>query len=119
MLYCVIFVQVNALLSSLEIDSDARVKGPMPGRHQELEGYWNESQAMPRPGPPAVDGWITEFNQQRAVQGDPDAWAHSFEQQHGANGWASEFERVCFFSVVYLCDTTKSSLCYFYLFVVC
>ncbi|KAK2639947.1 hypothetical protein Ddye_027742 [Dipteronia dyeriana] len=85
--------QVNALLSSLEIDSDARVKGPLPGRFQELEDYWNESQGMVRPGAPAVDGWITEYSQHRAAHGDPDAWARSFEQQHGANGWASEFEK--------------------------
>ncbi|KAL5737208.1 hypothetical protein ACOSP7_029969 [Xanthoceras sorbifolium] len=85
--------QVNALLSSLEIDNDARVKGPMPGRFRELEDYWNESQGMVRPGAPAGDGWITEYSQHRAAHGDPDAWAHSFEQQHGANGWASEFEK--------------------------
>jgi peroxin-5 len=85
---------VNALLSSLDIDGDVRVKGPLPGRFQELEDYWNESQAARRPGPPQADGWVTEFSQHRIDHGDPNVWAHSFEQQHGANGWASEFEQV-------------------------
>lgn len=85
--------QVNALLSSLEIDSDVRAKGPFPGRFRELEDYWNESQGGLRPGPHAADGWITEFNQHSMDRGNPDAWAHSFERQHGTNGWASEFEQ--------------------------
>lgn len=85
--------QVNTLLSSLEIDSDARGKGPLPGRFRELEDYWNESQGMRNTGPHPADGWVAEYGQHRAAHGDPDAWAHSFEQQHGANGWASEFER--------------------------
>ncbi|XP_031257553.1 peroxisome biogenesis protein 5 isoform X2 [Pistacia vera] len=85
--------QVNALLSSLEIDGDARAKGPLPGRFRELEEYWNESQGMLKPGPHAADGWVAEYGQHRAAHGDPNAWAHSFEQQHGANGWASEFEQ--------------------------
>ena len=81
------------MLSSLDIDNDARAKGPFPGRLRELEDYWNESQNTLRPPPPA-DAWAEEFNQHRLNRGDPDAWAHSFEQQHGANGWASEFEQV-------------------------
>lgn len=85
--------QVNALLSSLEIDSDVRAKGPLPGRFRELEDYWNESQGGFRPGPPAADGWIAEFNQHRLNHSDPDAWANAFEQQHGANGWVSEFDQ--------------------------
>ncbi|XP_044481547.1 peroxisome biogenesis protein 5-like [Mangifera indica] len=83
--------QVNALLSSLEIDSDAQVKGPLPGRFRELEDYWNESQGMLKPVPHPADGWVAEYSQHRAARGDPNAWAQSFEQQHGANGWASEF----------------------------
>lgn len=86
--------QVNALLCSLDIDGDANSKGPLPARFRELEGYWNESQAMQKPGAHATDGWVTEFSQHRVDRGDPNAWAHSFEQQHGANGWASEFEQV-------------------------
>ncbi|KAK3013345.1 hypothetical protein RJ639_008338 [Escallonia herrerae] len=83
--------QVNALLSSLDIDNDIRDAGPLPGRFRELEEYWNDSQVM-KPGPHAADGWISEFAQHRVGHGNPNAWAHSFEQQHGANGWASEFE---------------------------
>ncbi|GLT83786.1 hypothetical protein SLE2022_020570 [Rubroshorea leprosula] len=85
--------QVNALLSSLEIENDVRAKGPLPGRFRELEDYWNESQGVLKPGPHAAEGWVSEFSQHRAELGDPEAWAHSFEQQHGANGWASEFEQ--------------------------
>uniref|UniRef100_A0A7N0TDR3 Peroxin-5 n=1 Tax=Kalanchoe fedtschenkoi TaxID=63787 RepID=A0A7N0TDR3_KALFE len=82
--------QVNALLSSLDIDNDLRMKGP--SRFQELDEYWNESQgAMNRAALPS-DRWVSEFQQQRPVV-DPNAWAHAFEQQHGANGWASEFEQ--------------------------
>ncbi|KAM6579120.1 hypothetical protein CsatA_002894 [Cannabis sativa] len=85
--------QVNALLSSLDIDSNGQVKGPFPAGIRELEGYWNESQGMAKPGLPGAEGWVTEFSQHRAELGDPNAWAHSFERQHGANGWASEFEQ--------------------------
>ncbi|XP_015055600.1 peroxisome biogenesis protein 5 [Solanum pennellii] len=83
--------QVNALLSSLEIDNHVRARGPVPGRYPELEEYWNESLAM-KPVPHVADGWINEFAQNRVGHADPNAWAQSFEQQHGANGWASEFE---------------------------
>ncbi|KAL9998864.1 putative tetratricopeptide-like helical domain superfamily [Helianthus debilis subsp. tardiflorus] len=83
--------QVNALLSSLEIDNQGMARGPMPGRYPELEQYWGESQAMP-PRPHGPDGWADEFSQQRLGQADPNAWALSFERQHGAGGWASEFE---------------------------
>ncbi|KAL4280556.1 hypothetical protein GQ457_03G022440 [Hibiscus cannabinus] len=85
--------QVNALLSSLEIENDIHARGPMPGRFRELEDYWNESQGVMKPGAHAADGWVTEFSRNRIHHGDPDAWAHSFEQQHGAGGWASEFEQ--------------------------
>ncbi|XP_047325272.1 peroxisome biogenesis protein 5-like [Impatiens glandulifera] len=85
--------QVNALLSSLDIDGDVRARGPLPGRFRELEGYWNESQIMQSAGPQAADGWADEFVQHRIDHGDPNSWALSFERQHGANGWASEFER--------------------------
>ncbi|XP_078163170.1 peroxin 5 [Carex rostrata] len=89
-----ISAQVNTLLQSLDIDS-SRMRGPMPGQFREMEEYWNESQG-PLIRPPGMvnhaDKWITEFNQQRNND-NPDAWAQSFEQQHGANGWASEFEQ--------------------------
>ena len=90
----VFFFQVNALLCSLEIDSDIQAKGPPPGRFRELEEYWNESQGALGPGPHAADGWIGEFGRHRAEHGNPDVWARSFVQQHGADGWASEFEQV-------------------------
>ncbi|OAY75051.1 Peroxisome biogenesis protein 5 [Ananas comosus] len=85
--------QVNALLHSLDIDSNHQIRGSMHGPHSELEGYWNESQGAMIPRMPnPVDGWITEFSQQREND-NPAAWANSFEQMHGANGWASEFEQ--------------------------
>lgn len=80
-------------MSSLDIDTDIRSRVGPPGRFQELEEYWNDSQAM-QPNPHAADGWIAEFGQNRGQLADPNAWAHSFERQHGANGWASEFEHV-------------------------
>ncbi|XP_071692976.1 peroxisome biogenesis protein 5-like isoform X2 [Rutidosis leptorrhynchoides] len=85
--------QVNALLSSLEIDNQGLTRGRMPGRYPELEQYWGESQAMVH-GPHGADGWADEFSQaqHRLGQGDPNSWALSFERQHGAGGWASEFE---------------------------
>ncbi|XP_009374433.2 peroxisome biogenesis protein 5 [Pyrus x bretschneideri] len=85
--------QVNALLSSLDIDSDVNTKGPLPSRFRELDDYWNESQAITKPGAHAAQGWVTEFSQHRVDHGDPNSWAHSFERQHGANGWASEFDQ--------------------------
>lgn len=86
--------QVNALLHSLDIDSNHQIRGSIHGPHSELEGYWNESQGAMIPRMPnPVDGWITEFSQQREND-NPAAWANSFEQMHGANGWASEFEQV-------------------------
>ncbi|RWR95088.1 peroxisome biogenesis protein 5 [Cinnamomum micranthum f. kanehirae] len=85
--------QVNALLHSLDIDSDLRVKGPVHGRYPELEEYWSESQGTIRSQPPhAADRWVAEFSQ-HGPHGDPDSWADSFGRQHGANGWASEFEQ--------------------------
>ncbi|WOL12344.1 hypothetical protein Cni_G21110 [Canna indica] len=85
--------QVNALLHSLDIDGNQRLKGPMRGSYPELEEYWTESQVALRPGMPNfADKWVSEFSQQRE-SGDPEAWARSFEQQHGVNGWASEFEQ--------------------------
>ncbi|KAJ9567703.1 hypothetical protein OSB04_003669 [Centaurea solstitialis] len=83
--------QVNALLSSLEIDNHALARGHISGRHSELEQYWNEPQLL-TPGPHTGDGWADEFAQRRVGQQDPNAWALSFERQHGAGGWASEFE---------------------------
>ncbi|KAK6934703.1 hypothetical protein RJ641_034858 [Dillenia turbinata] len=72
---------------------NAQVKGHIPGRFRELEDYWNESQGIRQAGHFPADGWVTEFDQHRAQQGDPESWALSFERQHGVNGWASEFER--------------------------
>ncbi|MBA0661086.1 hypothetical protein Goklo_012998, partial [Gossypium klotzschianum] len=85
--------QVNALLSSLEIENDIHARGSMPGGFRKLEDYWNESQGVLKPGAHAADGWVTEFSQNRPHHGDLEAWAHSFEQKHGAGGWASEFEQ--------------------------
>lgn len=44
--------------------------------------------------PQAADRWLTEFDQHRAEQSNPDVWAHSFVKQHGPGGWVSEFEQV-------------------------
>lgn len=84
--------QVNALLHSLDIDSDDRMKGPMHGMPPELEEYWTESQLAMKPGMMPADRWVAEYDQQKG-HNDPDAWADSFERMHGANGWASEFEK--------------------------
>ncbi|CAF1763780.1 unnamed protein product [Brassica napus] len=85
--------QVNALLSSLEIDDGIQARGHIPGRFRELHNYWNESQAVTKPGFHPADGWAAEFNQHGMDHGGPDGWVQSFEQQHGVNGWATEFEQ--------------------------
>ncbi|KAL1815009.1 hypothetical protein ACET3Z_017583 [Daucus carota] len=83
--------QVNALLSSLDIETDVQARRGPPGRFQELEDVWNDSQNLHN-GPRSADGWIAEYDQHRVQRGNPNDWAHSFEQLHGANNWASEFE---------------------------
>lgn len=85
--------QVNALLSSLDIETDVQARRGPPGRFQELEDVWNDSQNLHN-GPRSADGWIAEYDQHRVQRGNPNDWAHSFEQLHGANNWASEFENV-------------------------
>ncbi|CAN1248190.1 Peroxisome biogenesis protein 5 [Linum perenne] len=86
--------QVNALLSTLDIDNEVRANAPLPSRFHELDNYWNESQGSIRPGPPdASDGWVTEFSDNRIDHGDPNPWVHSFEQQHSNFGWVSEYQQ--------------------------
>ncbi|KAL0916002.1 hypothetical protein M5K25_013477 [Dendrobium thyrsiflorum] len=85
--------QVSTFLHCLDIDNNQVARGPMQGPYAELEEYWNNSQAVLRPGVPhPSDNWITEFSQQRRNE-DPESWAHSFEKQHGSKGWVSEFEQ--------------------------
>lgn len=84
--------QVNALLCSLDIDSEIQA-GPLPGKHWEMEKYWNESQGTLKDTVHPEGKWISEYRQHEAEHAHPNGWVHSFEQQHGANGWASEFER--------------------------
>ncbi|XP_023639322.1 peroxisome biogenesis protein 5 [Capsella rubella] len=85
--------QVNALLSSLDIDEGIQARGHVPGRFQELDNYWNESQAVMKPNLHPANDWADEFNQHGTYHGGPDSWVQSFEQQHGVNGWATEFEQ--------------------------
>ncbi|XP_068642693.1 peroxisome biogenesis protein 5-like [Aristolochia californica] len=85
--------QVKALLHSLDIDSNFQMKGHLRGKSPENEEYWNETQGAVQPAAPhAVDHWITEYNQHGPHE-NADSWAEAFQQQHGANGWASEFEQ--------------------------
>ena len=81
-------------MSSLEIDDGIQARGHIPVRFRELHNYWNESQAVTKPGFHPADGWAAEFNQHGMDHGGPDGWVQSFEQQHGVNGWATEFEQV-------------------------
>ncbi|XP_077237454.1 peroxisome biogenesis protein 5-like isoform X2 [Tasmannia lanceolata] len=60
--------QINALLHSLDIHNDIRIKGPLQ------------------------DKWATEYRQHQ-LHGNPEPWADLFEQQHGTNGQASQFEQ--------------------------
>ncbi|GAB4849846.1 Peroxisomal membrane signal receptor PTS1 [Ancistrocladus abbreviatus] len=83
--------QVHALLCSLDIDTNIQAMQLLPGRFREMEGYWSESQPT-FPPVPAADQWLNEFEQNRVEHVDPDAWATSFERQHGPGGWASQFE---------------------------
>lgn len=92
-LFYVVF-KVNALLSSLDIDDGIQARGHVPGRFRELDDYWNESQAVMKPNLHPADNWAAEFNQHGMDHGGPDSWVQSFEQQHGVNGWATEFEQV-------------------------
>ncbi|KAJ7963468.1 peroxisome biogenesis protein 5 [Quillaja saponaria] len=102
--------QVNALLSSLDIDNHVRAKGPLPGRFRELEDYWNESQGILKSDAQAQSGWIAEYSQHREEHDNPDYWGNSFEQQHGANGWASEFEQSQMSSVDHMRGANISNL---------
>jgi peroxin-5 len=79
------------LLHSLDIDNQMR--GPIHGPYPEMEEYWKQSQSTLRSAPThnAADNWVAEFGRQSNSRDD---WAHSFEQQFGPNGWASEFEKV-------------------------
>ena len=54
--------QVNALLSSLDIDINGLTKGPIPARLRVLEDYWNKSQAIIKQGFHATDGWVAEYS---------------------------------------------------------
>lgn len=81
---------MNALLHSLDIDNDMQMKGPLPGRFREMEEYWNESQGVHAP----ADRWVTEYRQHQPEPFNPNMWVNSFEQEHGPNGWASEFGHV-------------------------
>lgn len=81
----------------------------MPGRFPELEEYWNESQGM-KPWSDGTDGWVSEFSRLRVHRDDPNMWVQSFERQHGANGWASEFENVSLSS----CDLIGVAYCQHY-----
>ncbi|XP_061375213.1 peroxisome biogenesis protein 5 [Gastrolobium bilobum] len=101
--------QVNALLCSLDIDSNAHAKERMPERFRELEDYWNESQGNTRLGARASDGWIAEYGQHREKHDNPDSWANSFEQQYGVNGWVSEFEHSQLSSVDQMRGTNMSN----------
>lgn len=86
--------QVNALLHSLDIDGNQTLKSPMRGSFPELEEYWTESQGALRSRMPnSANKWASEFAHQRESD-HPETWVQSFEQQHGINGWASEFEQV-------------------------
>lgn len=78
-------------MSSLDIDDGIQARGHVPGRFRELDDYWNESQAVSLH---PADDWGAEFNQHGIYHGGPDSWVQSFEQQHGVNGWATEFEQV-------------------------
>jgi peroxin-5 len=82
--------QVKTLLHSLDIDN--QMIGPMHGPYPEMEEYWKQSQSTLRSAPThnAADNWVAEFGRQSNSRDD---WAHSFEQQFGPNGWASEFEK--------------------------
>ena len=95
---------MNALLHSLDIESEIRSWGPQ-GRYPELEGYWNEAHAG-RLGPMEngqhggpSDQWAAEFNKQDIVR-RPELWAEEFQQQ--GDGWADQFDKVLFLGI-FLC----------------
>lgn len=94
-------------MSSLDIDDGIQARGHIPGRFRELDDYWNESQALVKPGMNPGESWAAEFNQHGMDHGGPDSWVNSFEQQHGVNGWATEFAQVVASTNNYLIVRTK------------
>lgn len=90
-----ISAQVNALLHSLDIESDLCTWGPQGVRNSELEEYWNEAhagrQGLNQGGQPryfdSSNEWATEFDHQH---NGPQNWAHEFQQQQG-NDWVRQF----------------------------
>lgn len=90
--------QVNALLHSLDIESDLRPWGPQGGRFSELEEYWTEVHAgrlgsRQSSHPMYLDNsnkWAAEFDQQKNFLKGPETWADEFQQQQ-SNSWAHQF----------------------------
>lgn len=86
-------MQVNALLQSLDIESDLRFQGPIGGRHSELQRYWNESQTTHSKGGVA-DQWAQDFGQQYRQVARPGDWAEEFHTHHNVDGWVDQFGEV-------------------------
>eukprot|EP00249_Psilotum_nudum_P018974 c27047_g1_i1 orf=150-2450(+) len=90
--------QVNALLHSLDIESEFHTLGPQGVRSSELEEYWNESRAgglgpMQGAGGSIFDDssqWVSEFNQQHNFSKGGESWVDEFRQQQGS-GWIDQF----------------------------
>ena len=92
---------MNALLHSLDIDSELRSwepQGPFP----ELEKYWSDAHAGKLAAVESgqhlqnSDQWAENFNTSR----DPQQCVGKFQQQR--NGWADQFDKV-FFLGIFLC----------------
>lgn len=74
-------------------------------RYPELEKIWNESHDTPHyQAPHSVSGWVSEFYQSKPHE-KLASWADSFQQDHGVNVWATEFEQISILSTHHFLNT--------------
>eukprot|EP00252_Welwitschia_mirabilis_P003211 TRINITY_DN132_c0_g1_i1.p1 TRINITY_DN132_c0_g1~~TRINITY_DN132_c0_g1_i1.p1 ORF type:complete len:744 (-),score=173.80 TRINITY_DN132_c0_g1_i1:395-2626(-) len=93
--------QVNALLQSLDIETDLRSLASGGSRSWDLEEYWKESQV--RDHMQTIDrndgvfnpaqNWVEEYSKNRSLTDPMGSWTEEFEQSYNSNSWAEEFDQ--------------------------